>query len=223
MTVSPALDYAAARQIMVDGQVRPNRVSDPRILAAMRNLPRERFVPPSVAHLAYGDEDVPLPGGRALIEPMVIARLITLAAPLEGQRALVVGSGAGYGSALLASCGVTVTALEEDPALIALARDALGGTGLSITQVQGTLSEGWPTAAPYDLILIEGAVQVIPPAVAAQVKPQGGRLVTVLSVDGSGRHAVLAEPSVGGLRCQAEFDCATPFIPSLLPKPRFTF
>jgi protein-L-isoaspartate(D-aspartate) O-methyltransferase len=223
MTTSPTLDFATARQIMVDGQIRPNRVSDPRILNAMRSLPRERFLPPHLAHLAYVDEDVPLANGRALMEPMVIARLVTLAAPLEGERALVVGAGTGYGAALLASCGVKVFALEEEAGLRAIARDALMRTGLDITLVEGPLAQGWASAAPYDLILIEGAVRDIPPTIAAQVKPQGGRLVGVLSMDGTGRQAVLAEPSLGGLRCQAEFDCATPFIPSLLPKPAFTF
>ncbi len=106
---------------MVDSQIRPNKVNDPRILEAMRRLPRERFVPETAAAMAYVDEDVPLGNGRFLMEPMVIARLIQTTRPLPGEAALVVGAGTGYGAALLAACGARVTALEDDPALIAIA------------------------------------------------------------------------------------------------------
>ena len=218
-----SLDFETARQMMVDSQIRPNRVSDPRILTAMRTLPRERFLPAGLAHLAYVDEDVSLPGGRALMEPMVLARLLTLAAPVGGESALVVGAGTGYGAAVLSRCGVRVTALEEDAGLRAIATTAMQVAGVAVTLVDGPLAAGWPGGAPYDLVLIEGAVREIPPAIAAQVKPEGGRLVTVLFTEGTGQHAVLAEPSVGGLRCHTEFDCATPLLPSLLPKPGFVF
>src|SRR3984957_17062385 len=117
----PAMDSAdpafiEARNNMVDSQVRPNKVSDPRILAAMRRLPRERFLPPGLASLAYADEDVPLGRGRALLEPMVIARLVQLTAVSEGERVLVVASGPGYGSGLLAPAGGGGAALGGDPA-----------------------------------------------------------------------------------------------------------
>ena len=105
--------FAEARNNMVDSQVRPNKVTDPRIVAAMRQLPRERFLPPALAALAYADEDVPLGEGRVLIEPMVIARLVQLTAIAAGERALVVAAGTGYGAAVLAACGARVTALEE--------------------------------------------------------------------------------------------------------------
>ena len=101
----PQTDFSAARTLMVDGQVRPNKVTDARVLAAMGSLPRERFVPADRTALAYSDEDVPLGGGRYLVEPMVIARLVQIAAVRTGERALVVGAGTGYGAALLAACG----------------------------------------------------------------------------------------------------------------------
>ena len=110
---------------MVDSQIRPNKVVDPRILRAMRELPRERFVPTALRSLAYADEDVPLGNGRALMEPMVLARLVQIAAPVAGERVLVVGAGGGYGAAVLAACGANVTALEEDEALLGLARQLL--------------------------------------------------------------------------------------------------
>jgi protein-L-isoaspartate(D-aspartate) O-methyltransferase len=102
---SAAEFFADARANMVDSQVRPNKVTDPRILHAMRTLPRERFLPPALASLAYADEDVPLGNGRVLMEPMVLARLLQIAAPMPGEVALVVGAGTGYGAAVLAACG----------------------------------------------------------------------------------------------------------------------
>lgn len=215
--------FARARSHMVDSQVRPNRVSDARILDAMRSLPRERFLPPHLAPLAYVDDDVPLGNGRVLIEPMIIARLVQLAAPMPGERALVVAAGPGYGAALLSACGARVTALEEDPALLALARSALTAVAPEVTIVSGPLGAGWPSGAPFDVILIEGAVPSIPPALAQQLRHDGGRLVAVIRSGSSVGQAVLAEPTQIGLRAQAVFDCATPPIPSLLPAPSFVF
>ncbi len=226
----PLADYAAARDHMVDGQVRPNKVIDPRVIRAMRALPRERFVPPHLASLAYADEDVPLARGRALMEPMVIARLVQLARVREGERVLVVGAGPGYGAALLAACGGRVTALEEDEALLAIAGQTLPEFAPGVALVRGPLAEGQADGAPWDVILIEGAVRAIPPAIALQLNPGGGRLVTVLTPGNvaSGGQGVLAEPGQHGapnavLRAQPVFDCATPLLPPLLSKPTFQF
>lgn len=220
---TPALDFEEARLRMVDSQVRPNKVNDPRIIAAMRALPRERFLPPSLAGLAYVDEDVDLGHGRVLMEPMVIARLVQTLRPRRGERALVVAAGTGYGSALLAACGLQVTALEEDEALLGMARRVLGETAPQVRLVSGPLAAGWADGAPWDVVMLEGAVRQIPPAVASQVRRDGGRLVTVLATEGGTMSAVLAEPSSTGLRAQPEFDCATPLLPSLLPRPAFVF
>ncbi|HET8995664.1 MAG TPA: protein-L-isoaspartate O-methyltransferase [Acetobacteraceae bacterium] len=216
--------YADARNNMVDSQLRPNKVTDPRITGAMRRLPRERFLPPNLRHLAYVDEDVPLGNDRVLMEPMVIARLIQLAAPMAGERALVVAAGVGYGAAVLSACGPRVTALEEDPRLVELARGALSALAPEINVVAGAIAAGWPSEAPYDVILIEGAVHAIPDAIGRQLRVNGGRLVTVLRNNG-GRtsSAVLAEATSMGLRPQPMFDCATPDLPSLRPAPVFEF
>jgi protein-L-isoaspartate(D-aspartate) O-methyltransferase len=216
-------DLTDARNNMVDSQVRPNKVADPRILAAMRRLPRERFVPPNLASLAYADEDVPLGGSRVLLEPMLIARLVQLTAIAQGERALVIAAGPGYGSALLASCGARVTALEDDPALLAQARLLLGELAPGVSLVSGPLAAGWPAGAPYDVILIEGAVTDIPPAVSEQLREGGGRLVAICTDGGTGGQAVLAEATMGGLRKQPMFDCASPPIPMLAPAPAFVF
>ena len=210
---------------MVDGQVRPNKVTDPRVLNAMRTLPRERFVPPSKADFAYIDEDLPIGGGRVLMEPMVIARLVQMLRTRPGDRALVVGSGTGYGAALVAACGAHVTALESDAELAQHARAALSTIAPRIVLVSGPLQDGWPDGAPYDRILIEGAVREIPLALGTQLRFDGGKLVTVLLRPGSTGKGVLAEPIAqgGALRAQAEFDCATPLLPSLEPEDRFVF
>ena len=222
-TMSPA-DYALARNLMVDGQLRPTRVNDIRILDIMRTLPREAYLPPALAGLAYIDDDVKLGGGRVLLKPLVIARLIQLARPRAGEAALVVGSGAGYGAAILAACGVHVTALEEDAALLALAHaaPAVPDAPGHVTNVQGKLADGHDAGAPYDLVLIEGAVREIPEAIGRQVG-EHGRLVAIVCPPGGTGVAVLAEPSIGGLRAHAQFDASAPLLPGLLPAAGFSF
>ena len=227
----PTLDFASARDHMVDSQIRPDRVVDPRIIRVMRTLPRERFVPEAQASKAYIDEDVRLPGGRCLMEPRVLARLLQLMRFRSGERVLVVASGPGYGAAVLACCGADVTALEEDEALLAIARRALPSLAPKVKLETGPLRAG--LKGPWDVIMIEGAVPEIPAAIGAELNPHGGRLVTVLAppqgngAPGLGK-GVLAEPINPGsadirLRAQPHFDCATPMIPAFLPPKRFQF
>ncbi|MBV9653315.1 MAG: protein-L-isoaspartate O-methyltransferase [Acetobacteraceae bacterium] len=221
-TATAAMDFADARNRMVDSQIRPNKVTDGRILNAMREIPRELFVPGNVIARVYTDEDVPLGDGRALMEPMVLAKLLQLAQPRPGQRALVVAAGPGYGAAVLAACGLSVVALESSESLLALARTALKATAPSVKMVSGPLADGWAQDAPYDLILIEGAVRDIPPALGPQLAPQG-RLVTVRTGHGSLGKGVIAELTPAGFHAHAAFDCATPVLTELLPRPRFVF
>jgi protein-L-isoaspartate(D-aspartate) O-methyltransferase len=215
--------FSEARNNMVDSQVRPNKVTDSHIIAAMRHLPRERFLPSHLGSRAYADQDVPLGEGRVLIQPTVIARLVQLTAIATGERALVVASGTGYGAALLAACGARVTALDDVASLQAVARTVLAELAPSVSLVAGPLAAGWPPGAPYDVILIEGAVQDVPTAIGEQLHQQSGRLVTILTGGAGVSHAVLAEVTTAGLRPQPMFDCATAPLPSLLPSPGFVF
>ena len=219
---------AAARNLMVDGQVRPNKVYDARLLAAMRHVPRERFLPPGLAAMAYTDDDVRLPGGRFLMQPMVLARLVHSAGVRAGERALVIGAGAGYGAALLAACGAAVTALEDDAGLLALARQALPEWAPGVTLAEGPLTAGWAAGAPYDIVLIEGAFAAVPPALVTQLAPQGGRLLGVRSGSGRVSQAVIGEVVRRGgradeLALQPIFDCATPALPGFAAAPAFVF
>ena len=221
------MDFAAARQHMVASQVRPNQVTDPRILEAMHQLPRERFVPPGMQARAYADADVPLGGGRYLTAPMVIARLVQATGARPGERALVVAAGSGYGAALLAACGAQAIALEQDPELIAQARGVLPELAPSVMIVTGPLAAGWKAGAPYDIVLIDGAAEDIPPALIDQVKRDGGRIVAVRAFPDAVSHAALGEvvPAEGAVRVawQPLFDCATPALPAFRRAPSFVF
>jgi protein-L-isoaspartate(D-aspartate) O-methyltransferase len=222
MMDAPARDFEVARNHMVDGQIRPNKVTDERILLAMRSLPREAFLPRHLSAQAYIDDDVPLGRGRVLMEPMVIARLLQLLAPRPGEAALVVGAATGYGAAVLAACGPAVTALEEDERLLAIARVALPAYAPAVRLVEGKLAEGWTGGGPWDLVLIEGAVASVPEVIVRQMKPTG-RLVTVLAEGGRVGRAILGEPTAAGLGHIAAFDCTTQVLPSLQPTPGFVF
>jgi protein-L-isoaspartate(D-aspartate) O-methyltransferase len=215
-------DLQTAHDLMVDGQLRPNRVRDRRILDTMRRLDRTRFVPPAQAPLAYIDANVPVSPGRFLLKPLVIARLLQLAAPVAGETALIVGAGTGYGAAVLAACGVHVTALEDDHALAAMSREAVRDEAFPVSFVSGPLAEGWAERAPYDLVFIEGAVRAIPERIGRQVAASG-RLVTVIAPEGAASYAVMAEPTVGGLAARPAFDAVAPLLPGLLPAPAFVF
>lgn len=220
-------DSSASRACMVDGQLRPNRITDERILAAMRHLPRERFLPEASLARAYADADVPLPGGRYLMEPMVLARLVQAADPQPGERVLVVGAGAGYGAAVIAACGAEVVALEEDAGLSQVAHTLLPTlpSGHAVQLVEGALAEGWPGRAPYDVVFVEGGFEVLPPALVSQLRPEGGRLVGVRA-GGDGIRAAVRGERVGSapeLALIPLFDCATPVLPALRRAPGFRF
>lgn len=217
------LGMAAARRFMVDCQLRPNKVVDPLLLATMGDLPRERFLPPELAPLAYADADVRLPGGRAMIQPMVIARLLQLLRLRDADRLLVLGAGTGYAAAVAARCGARVVAVESDAELLGLARKALPGLlpAGAVTLEQADPAQGFPLGAPYDAILIEGQVPQVPDSISAQLA-EGGRLVTILGGAFSPR-AVWGLRRGGSFSVTDAFDCATLPLPQFQPAPAFVF
>jgi protein-L-isoaspartate(D-aspartate) O-methyltransferase len=174
MTVqSPIPDFVAARQAMVDNQLRPEGVTDPAVLHAMGKVEREKFVPADARPLAYVDRALALGGGRFLSAPAALGQLLTQMMPERGQRALVVGAGTGYSAAVLSAMGLEVVAVESSAELAATAR------GLGIEVVDGLLDKGHSKGSPYEQVLIDGAVEYIPEAIIDQLA-DGGRLGTAL-------------------------------------------
>ncbi len=181
------MDYAIARQHMVDSQVRTNRVTDERLIEAIRSLPRERFVPERARARAYVDDDVEIAPGRYLMEPMVTARLIQAAEAKADDMALVVGAGTGYAAALLARLAHTVVALESEQALAQRASAVFGELAIdNAVVVEGALNAGCARHAPYNVIYLDGAVEQVPSALTSQLA-EGGRMVGVLLDRGVGR------------------------------------
>jgi len=217
-------DFALARRNMVDGQLRPNRVTNAALLAAVSELPRERFLPESLRSVAYADDDVPLGNGRFLMEPMVLARLIQALQPQPDDKALVVASGRGYGAALLSRLAKSLVAVESDAALASSAEQTFKDLGIvNIEQTVTKSKAGNPAGAPYDVILIEGAVQRIPQAILDQLA-EGGRLTTVLAAPaGVLGVAQLVMKEGGACSGRPLFDAGTPALPGFAAPPRFTF
>ncbi|MDJ0391376.1 protein-L-isoaspartate O-methyltransferase [Roseomonas sp. E05] len=219
------MDFAGARKWMVDGQIRPNRVTDPRIISAMLDLPRHRFVPADMQARAHADEDVPLGNGRVLMQPMNLARLMQVAELRSGESVLLVGAGTGYGAAVLARMGGRVTALESDATLAAVAREVLGELSLtpgSVQLVEGQLTAGHAAGAPYDVIVIQGQVQEVPPGLVEQLA-EGGRLATVRRPPGQVGTIAVGRRLGGVFSVTPAFDCLTASLPDFTPEPGFTF
>jgi protein-L-isoaspartate(D-aspartate) O-methyltransferase len=216
-------EFDAARLNMVNGQVRTNKVTNPELLAALHRLPREAFVDDRLEGVAYLDEDLPLGNGRFVMEPMVVARLIQALDIGIGDIALDVGGGTGYAGAVMAQLASTVVVLEPDGDLAGRATRCL--TDLAIDNavvVDGALAEGYASQAPYDAILLGGAVGAIPGALTAQLA-EGGRLCAVVA-DGTHPGTAVLATRRGGIVAQRRlFDANVPVLPGFAPEPGFVF
>ncbi|MFG1299155.1 protein-L-isoaspartate O-methyltransferase [Xanthobacter sp. V3C-3] len=219
------IDFAELRRGMVDGQVRTNNVTDPRIVSAMLEIPREYFVPAQLKSLAYIDDDLALTTGgapRYLVEPMILARLIQLADVQEHEHVLDIGTGTGYSAAVLSRLAQQVVAVEEDAGLAASATATLAELGVAnVAVMQGPLNAGWAKEAPYDLILLNGSVDEVPAGLLAQVK-EGGRLIAVVGHGGAGRATVFSKVA-GQVSERVAFNAAVPPLPGFKAAPRFVF
>jgi protein-L-isoaspartate(D-aspartate) O-methyltransferase len=215
-------DFAAARRHMVDGQVRTADVTDLRIQSAMLEIPRENFVPPASAALAYLDLDLAVDeaGSRRLLKPMVLAKLIHAADIASSNRVLDVGCATGYGAAVLARIAGQVVALEVDAGLAQAARSALAAQD-NVSVVTGPLTSGWPKDAPYDVVVLEGATEIAPHAFLRQLR-DGGRLVCVLG-SGPGTKAMLYRRSGEDLGGRPIFDAGAALLPGFAKVPVFAF
>jgi protein-L-isoaspartate(D-aspartate) O-methyltransferase len=202
------MSFAAARANMVESQLRPNGITDQRIVAAMGAVAREAFVPPGLESVAYMDEDLPLSKGRALMEPMAFARLVQLAEITTQDRVLHVGCATGYGTAVLARLCGSVAAREDDPALAAQAKAVLAKLGIA----NAVIGDG---AGQFDVVLVEGRLPSRPDGLLAQLD-DGGRLVAVVGAD-SVAPAMLFTKHHGGISARAAFDASVPALPDHAP------
>lgn len=220
-------DYSAQRTTMVDTQIRPSDVTDFSIIAAMLEIPREKFVSPSQAPLAYIDEDLPLADTgsgypRYLMEPASLARLMQLAEIQPGAIVLDIGCATGYSTAVLARLCSSVVALEEDEKLAAKATQTLSELEVdNAVVVTGPLVNGFAKEGPFDVIFIGGAVGQIPDTLAGQLK-QGGRLVAVEGTGNTGR-ATLFVHEGNGLGKLPHFNCAVQPLPGFEKQAEFVF
>lgn len=216
------MDFARARDVMVESQVRTNDVTDPRILRAMRTLPRERFAPAQKRTLAYGDLELETAPGRTLMRPRDLAKLIHALGPKAHERGLEIAGATGYGAAVLAACCKDVITLDPDPDLSFAARAALESSGVTNVKTVSTAAiEGWPDEAPYDLIVLNGAAELVPETWLAQLAP-GGRLGIIVRQGAAGSARIYTR-SEDATAYHTAFDAAPPVAPGLTKPQTFTF
>lgn len=214
---------------MLLSQLMTGNILKPEILSAIQSVPREMFVPAAMKHAAYVDDDIELAQGRYLCEPLVFARLIDLAQIKPEHTVLDVAAANGYSAAVISHLAARVVVLEENKDLAETARASLASLNVQNTQVvTASLTAGYSAGAPYDVIIIEGAVHFVPPALAAQLA-EGGRIVTVENraarpgtACGIGK-AVVYRKIAGKLNRTEHFDASVPLLSSFTTKTGFVF
>lgn len=215
-------DFEQARHNMVECQIRTVKVTDAGVIEALRNVPREAFLPAQLKSIAYVDEDLRVSEDRFMMEPMVLARLLQAAEIGAGDTALVIGCTRGYAVALLARLAETVVGVESDAGFVAACDTTLSSLGVdNAAVIEGDLAEGYPRQAPYDVILIEGRCGEVPQRIVDQLA-EGGRLLTVTDEGGVGK-AVLMRRSGGAVGTRVLFDAQVPRLKAFDRAPAFQF
>ena len=215
-------DFAERRRIMVDTQVRPSDVTKFPIIDAMLNVPRERFVPDALRETAYMGEHVPLGDGRVVLDPRVLAKMIEAVDIDRDDLVLDIGAGLGYSAAVMARMAEAVIALEENPEFAKEAERVLGENGAdNVAVVEGALADGAAKHGPYDVIIVEGAAEVIPDAITSQLK-DGGRIVAIFA-DGRLGTARVGHCFDGAISWRTAFNANAPTLPGFERAREFVF
>ena len=217
------VDFAAARVNMVESQLRPNRVSDRRIIEAIENLPREEFFPEDMRGIAYVDRSIKIGETRCILDPMVFARLVQALDAQSGEMALDIACGSGYSAAVLASLCETVVGVECEGALVELANKALNSVGVdNAVIVEADFQGGYVKQAPYNVILINGMVEELPVSITDQLA-LGGRLAAVIKDEQGIGRATLIQKSASGLSRRVLFDASIPPLAEFSKEVEFSF
>lgn len=217
------MDYAAARQHMIDCQIRTSKVTDQSVIEALAAVPREAFVAEAQKKLAYIDRPVAIGAGRRMTEPMVLARLLQVAHLRPTETVLIVGAGTGYSASVVSRLVKKVVALESVPELAARAKGILGQLSITnVTVVTGDLAAGQPADGPYDFILVDGAAEVVPEALTAQLADRGRLAVVVKDHGVVGRGTIFVKAD-GVVSQRAIFDADAEVLPGFTRPQRFVF
>lgn len=218
------MHFEALRKAMVDSQIRPNKVIDDRVIAAFMSVPRERFVSKNMQNLAYIDEDIHLSGGRFIVEAMVMARIIQTLALDASQSVMLIGAGTGYTAALLSSLVESVIAIETRAQMVEKAQQAVTALDIgNVAVIKARLQDGYASEAPYDAIIIEGAVEQMPQSLLDQLA-DGGRLAAIWRPDGNqAGEACIWHKTGDAVTRTALFTAQVPVLDEFRAKPKFSF
>lgn len=195
--------WTAARLAMVDTQIAARGIRDPRVLVAMRTVPRHEFVPAAEQRYAYDDYPLPIGRDQTISQPYIVALMTELARPAPGDSVLEVGTGSGYQAAVLSGLVARVRTIELEPELAASASGRLARLGYANVEVrQGDGYAGWPDAAPFDIIVVTAAPEAVPPALVAQLKPRGRLVIPVGPVHDVQHLQVIEKDEAGATRAR---------------------
>ena len=214
------LDYAKARENMVEQQVRPWDVLDTRVLETIATLPREAFVPEALRALAYADTALPLGHGESMMKPVLEGRALQALLPQAGECVLEIGAGSGYLTACLATLAREVVGIERHADLAEAARARLAAQGIGNVRVEVADAFAWDAPQAFDAICVTGAVESVPERFLSWLKP-GGRLFAVTGRSPA-MEAVLVHRDVNGTRVESLFETDLPYLAGAAPRPEFS-